>query len=169
VYLSDPNEAAIKHVREAHPEVQICSVNELYQQDVDVFSPNAIGGIITDEIARNLSAKILAGGANNPLASEEAALILHERGILYAPDFVINAGGVIMVACEIEKKGFEEAQRKTEAIYDTTLGVFEYAKQKNLPPWEAARLMAVERIEKAKAGGKKKDKDTGSGKTAALC
>jgi glutamate dehydrogenase/leucine dehydrogenase len=164
VYLSDPNESALQMVRDSHPEVMICEPEELYARPVDVFSPNAVGGVITEAVARTLDAKILAGGANNPLASEAVAQILHERNILYAPDFVINAGGVIMVANEIEKKPFDEAQRQTEAIYDTTLRVFDYAQKASLPPWEAARRMAVERVEKAKAvkGSKKGQQGNGS-------
>lgn len=172
VYLSDPNESALQMVRDTHPEVMICEPEALYAQPVDVFSPNAVGGVITEAVARTLDAKILAGGANNPLASEAVAQILHERNILYAPDFVINAGGVIMVANEIEKKPFDEAQRQTEAIYDTTLRVFDYAQKASLPPWEAARRMAVERVEKAKAvkGSKKGQQGNGSssGKKPAL-
>ena len=79
--------------------------------------------------------------------------MLAERGILYAPDFVINAGGVIMVACEIEHLSFEKAREKTLDIYDTTLRVFDFAKQHNLLPWEAARRLAVKRIEDAQAQG----------------
>lgn len=179
VYLSDPNAQALQHVKEAHPEVILCNPQELYNQTVEVFSPNAIGGVITDDIARALNAQILAGGANNPLATEEGPQILQQRGILYAPDFVINAGGVIMVACEIEKKPFDEAQRQTEAIYDTTLRVFDYAKQSNLLPWDAARRLAEQRIEKTRAvkdaapsknaGDKKSGNGSSTGKKPALC
>jgi glutamate dehydrogenase/leucine dehydrogenase len=167
VYISDPNRDAMQHVKDSHPEVTICTPEELYGLDLEVFSPNAIGGVITEDVAKSLNTKVLAGGANNPLAAEPVAQILHDRGILYAPDFVINAGGVIMVACEIEGKSFDQAQRKTEAIYETTLRVFDYAKKHDVLPWEAARILAVQRIETTKA--QKKDNGKGTGKAPALC
>lgn len=168
VYVSDPNAEAVKMVKDTHPEVTVCESQELLAMPVEVFSPNAIGGSITEDVARKLDAQIVAGGANNPLSSIEAAQLLHERGVLYAPDFVINAGGVIMVASEINKETFDQAQRKTEAIYDTTLRVFDYAKQNSLPPWEAARVLAVHRIEKTKTMKRDHGQGSGSGKTAAL-
>lgn len=174
VYATDTSQDSLQHLKDSHPEVEICTPDVLYRMDVDIFSPNAIGGLITDEVARYLNAKILAGGANNPLGGEHAASILHERGILYAPDFVINAGGVIMVACEIEKQSFEQAQAKTEAIYDTTLRVFDEAKRLNKLPWEAARFLAAQRIEQAKAAKNAKPSQSKTGeatgrKTTVLC
>jgi glutamate dehydrogenase/leucine dehydrogenase len=174
VYISDISEKALEHVKDTYPAVEVCSSLSLYDKEVDVFSPNAIGGVVTEGVAYGLKAKILAGGANNPLASENVAKILHKRGILYAPDFVINAGGVIMVACEIEKLSFEEAQKKTEGIYDTTLKVLDYAKRNELLPWEAAQKLAIERIKESQdrgyhfGRGKGLDRK-GNGKAAALC
>lgn len=153
IFISDINEQALAHVKENYPAVNVCKTLELYDKDVDIFSPNAIGGTIDEGVAHGLKAKILAGGANNPLASENVAKILHQRGILYAPDFVINSGGVIMVAFELEKKTFEEAHQKTLGIYDTTLNVFEFAKRNNMLPWQAAQKLAMNRIEEAKARG----------------
>lgn len=153
VYIADINEQALAHVKDAFPTVEICNPLQLYEKEVDVFSPNAIGGSITNDVAQSLKAKILAGGANNPLAGEETALILHQRGILYAPDFVINAGGVIMVASELEKKSFTDAEQKTMGIYDTTLRVFEHAKRHNILPWNAAQQLAIHRIQEAQASG----------------
>jgi len=155
VYISDINQDALKRVKEQFPSVEICDSLSLYDKEVDVFSPNAIGGIITPGVAHGLKAKILAGGANNPLSDETVGDVLRQRNILYAPDFIINAGGVIMVACEIDKTGFETARQKTESIYDTTLRVFEYAKKQNLAPWHAARTLAEERIKTAQQSQQK--------------
>lgn len=150
VYISDLNQDALNRIKDEFPTVQLCDSLSLYDKEVDVFSPNAIGGVITAGVAHGLKAKIVAGGANNPLFDASVAQMLHERGILYAPDFVINAGGVIMVACEIEKHSFEEAEKKTQGIYDTTLRVYEYGKKNNLLPWAAAQHLALERIDKAR-------------------
>ncbi|MCE3233956.1 MAG: leucine dehydrogenase [Vampirovibrio sp.] len=153
VYLSDIDLHAMANVKEAYPAVRLCKPEELFGLEVDVFSPNAIGGVITETIAHTLKAKIVAGGANNPLADESVAAILHKRGILYAPDFVINAGGVIMVACELERKSFRQATDKTLEIYDTTLRVFDYARRRHLLPWDAAQHLATLRIQEARADG----------------
>jgi leucine dehydrogenase len=169
VYISDINEKALAHVKESFPAVNVCDSLQLYDKEVDVFSPNAIGGVVTEGVAYGLKAKILAGGANNPLANETIGKVLAKRGILYAPDFVVNAGGVIMVACEIEKLSFEEARKKTEGIYETTLKVFDYAKRNELLPWDAARELALKRIQESRAKGYHYGKGQGLGKTAALC
>ncbi|MEB3285952.1 MAG: Glu/Leu/Phe/Val dehydrogenase dimerization domain-containing protein [Vampirovibrionales bacterium] len=150
VFISDINQAALQAVKDEFPAVTICDPLSLFDNEVDVFSPNAIGGVVTQGVAHGLKAKIIAGGANNPLESADVAQVLHERGILYAPDFIVNAGGVIMIAGEIEHYSFEDAKKRTDAIYDTTLRVFDYAKQKNLLPWDAAQHLALERIEKAR-------------------
>ncbi len=169
VYISDINAKALAHMKELYPAVTLCDSLQLYDKEVDVFSPNAIGGIITEGVAHGLKAKILAGGANNPLASEQVAVTLQKRGILYAPDFVINAGGVIMVACELENLSFEAAHDKTMGIYDTTLQVFDYAKRNELLPWDAARELAVKRIEESQAKGYHYGRGQGVEKPAALC
>jgi len=169
VWISDINEKALAHIKDNFPAVNVCDSLQLYDKEVDVFSPNAIGGVVTEGVAHGLKAKILAGGANNPLAAENVAVILQKRGILYAPDFVINAGGVIMVACEIEKLGFEAAQEKTMGIYDTTLKVFDYAKRNELLPWDAARDLAVERIKKAQSNGYHFGRGKTTGKPMAVC
>ncbi len=153
IFIADINEPVLAQVKEHYPTVTLCNPLELYDKDVDVFSPNAIGGTIDAGVAHSLKTKILAGGANNPLGSEKVAHMLHERDILYAPDFVINSGGVIMVACELEKQSFEAAREKTLGIYDTTLRVFEYAKQHGMLPWNAAQKLALNRIEEAQARG----------------
>lgn len=170
VYISDINQDALQKVKDQFPAVTLCDSLQLYDKEVDVFSPNAIGGVVTEGVAYGLKAKILAGGANNPLATEHIGKILHQRGILYAPDFVINAGGVIMVACELEKQSFEAAKAKTEGIYETTLRVFEYGKTHDLLPWDAAQQLAVKRIQETQAKGYHYGRGKGlNTQTAALC
>lgn len=153
VVASDTNQGSLDMVRRDFPSVTLCTPEELYTHEVDVFSPNAIGGLITEAVARDFKAKILAGGANNPLGGESVAQILQDRNILYAPDFLINAGGIIMVASEMEEVGFDEAQRRTEKIYDRTLEVLRFAKENSMLPWGAARHLALERIKEAKTSG----------------
>lgn len=150
VWISDVNEKNLNRIKYEFPLVTTVKPEEICHLPVDVFSPNAVGGVITPELAQTLDAAIVAGGANNALSDEISALILKERDILYAPDFVINSGGVIMVACEIEGLNFEAARERTEAIYDRTLEVFRVAKEEDITTIEASRRLAQRRIDLAK-------------------
>lgn len=124
-------------------------VNEIYSVDCDIFSPNALGAVINDDTIPLFKAKLIAGAANNQLKEERHGDMLVEQGILYAPDFVINAGGVINVADELIG-GYvrERAMKKVETIYDNMLRVFEIAERDGLPHYKAAEIMAEERIAK---------------------
>ncbi|MBE3553725.1 MAG: Glu/Leu/Phe/Val dehydrogenase [Thermicanus sp.] len=123
-------------------------VDEIYQVDADIFSPNALGGIVNDETIPLLKAKVIAGAANNQLREERHGDLLMEKGIIYAPDFVINAGGVINVADELNGYNRERAMKKVELIYDNILKVFEIADRDGIPHYKAANRMAEERIAK---------------------
>lgn len=150
VIVTDASEVSLDSFIQAYPQVKAVAPDEIYTQDVDVFSPNAIGGLLTADIAKKMSAKIVCGGANNPLDAPETAEVLHHRGILYAPDFVVNAGGIIMIYSELQGYTFEKAEAMTEGIYDKTLSVFKLANDNNLLPWDAAQKIAVDRIKASK-------------------
>lgn len=110
--------------------------HEIYRVDCDLFAPCALGGILNDRTCPALSCKIVAGSANNQLQHAEVAQLLHERGILYAPDYVINAGGLIHVAAN------DDADTKIKAIYGRLKEVFRLAKTESLLPSEAADKLA---------------------------
>jgi leucine dehydrogenase len=115
---------------------------------MDIYAPCALGATINDETVHKLKAKVIAGAANNQLANENIhGPILIERGIVYAPDFVINAGGIINVYGEIANYGKEESLRRTENIYNTTLEILNFATQNNMTPQKAAMAIAENRIE----------------------
>jgi len=120
----------------------------VYDIPCDIFSPNALGGMINEETIPRLQCAIVAGAANNPLRDEHAdARRLHERGILYAPDYVINAGGLMNVAAELEGNYDPKAvMARTAHIYDTLLRVFRIANERGILPTEAAAAMAEERL-----------------------
>lgn len=124
-------------------------VNDIYSVECDIFSPNALGAVINDDTIPQIKAKLIAGAANNQLKEDRHGDILMEKGILYAPDFVINAGGVINVADELNG-GYvrDRAMKKVETIYDNMLRVFEIAERDNIPHYKAAEIMAEERINK---------------------
>lgn len=149
IYLSEINENHIKRMQAEHPEVEIVSVNDIYGLDVDVFSPCALGGSLNDETIPQIKAKIVAGSANNALFDEEKhGMMLRERGILYAPDFVINAGGLINVAHELKGYNEEDAIKDIKKIYDRLLEIFKMADENNISTQQAAKLFAKNRIEK---------------------
>ncbi|WP_339062533.1 Glu/Leu/Phe/Val dehydrogenase [Tepidibacillus marianensis] len=133
--------------------VKTVGVNEIYGVDCDIFSPNALGAIINDETIPVLKAKLIAGAANNQLKEERHGDVLQEKGMIYAPDFVINAGGVINVADELNQNGYnrERAMKKVEAVYDNILKVFEISERDRIPSYLAANKMAEERIEQMRS------------------
>ena len=122
-------------------------LDEIYGVDAEVFAPCALGAVINDKSLKQLKVRIVAGGANNQLAEERHGDLLEEQGILYAPDYVINAGGLINVNSELEGWSAERAQRKAGEIYDTLLRLFALAKEEGLPTYRAADRLAERRIE----------------------
>lgn len=120
--------------------------DEIYSVDCDIYSPCALGGVLNDETLPVIKAKVIAGSANNQLKTEKHGEIIHEKGIVYAPDYVINSGGVINVADELNGYNQERAFKKVEGIYDTLLHVFDISRQQNIPTSVAADRMAEERI-----------------------
>lgn len=147
VVITDVNPAAVEMVREEFPSVRVVgSTEELVASPLDVYAPCALGGAITDDVVEVLSATIICGAANNQLAHPGVEKALEERGIRYAPDYCVNAGGLIQVADELEGFSFNRAQQRATGIYDTTLGVFELAASDGVPPAIAADRLAERRM-----------------------
>ncbi|MBT8257457.1 MAG: leucine dehydrogenase [Bacteroidia bacterium] len=128
-----------------------CSVFEgedVYSADVDIYAPCALGATINDETIDRLKAKVIAGAANNQLANEDKhGKLLLEKGIVYAPDFLINAGGIINVFAELEGYDKAEIKTKTENIFNTTLEILQHAKINNISSHNAALEIARKRID----------------------
>lgn len=123
----------------------------IYDQAADVFSPNALGATINDETLPRLKVQLIAGGANNQLAEDRHGDELEKRKILYAPDYVINGGGVINVYGELHRWPVERAKKKAGEIYETLLRIFEIARRERIPTYRAADRLAEQRI--AAVGG----------------
>ncbi len=121
-------------------------LDDIYGVQAEIFSPCALGAVINDTTVKQLKVRIVAGGANNQLAEERHGDMLEEKGILYAPDYVINAGGLINVNSELEGWSAERAERKAGEIYDTLLRLFALAKEEGLPTYRAADRLAERRI-----------------------
>ncbi len=136
------------NVRRAKEELgaQVVDIDDIYSVECDIFSPCALGAIINDQTIPLLKAKVIAGSANNQLKEDVHGDRLHERGIVYAPDYVINAGGLIHVADELEGYNRERAFKKVETIYDNLLKVFIISEREKIPTYQAANRLAEERI-----------------------
>lgn len=145
--VTDIQDDVIKHVVDEMGATAVGS-EEIFGVEADIFAPCAMGAVINDATIPQFKFKIIAGAANNVLKEERHGDKLHELGILYAPDYVINAGGVINVADELEGYNYERALNKVEMVYDNVAKVIEIAKRDNIPTYKAADRMAEERIEK---------------------
>ena len=118
----------------------------IYEQKADIFAPCALGGIINDRTIDQLKVEIVAGGANNVLLETRHGDMLEQKNILYAPDYVANAGGVINVYSELAGWTRERSLRKADEIYETTLGVFDIAREQRIPTHVAADRLAERRL-----------------------
>jgi valine dehydrogenase (NAD+) len=152
VVVSDVDDQAIERVRQRHPEVDVVADSvAMTGADIDVYAPCALGGALDDDSVARLRATIVCGAANNQLAHPGVEKQLAERGILYAPDYVVNSGGVIQVADEAESLntgGFDMARARNRAtkIFDTTLKIFAMAAEEGVPPAVAADRLAERRM-----------------------
>jgi leucine dehydrogenase len=150
VTISDINEQRLHEVGSKYG-AKIFSGSDLYGADVDIYAPCALGATINDDTIHKIKAKIIAGAANNQLANEVIhGNILKDKGILYAPDFLINAGGVINVYSELANLSKEEVMAKTENIYNTSLEIFKFAEDNNITTHQAAMSIAQKRIDDRK-------------------
>ncbi|MGE5580368.1 MAG: Glu/Leu/Phe/Val dehydrogenase dimerization domain-containing protein [Bacillota bacterium] len=124
---------------------------KIYDVECDIFAPCALGAVINDETLPRLRCKIVCGAANNQLLESKHGNALAEKGILYAPDFIANGGGVINVADELNPAGYNEerALGRVSRIYDIAMKIFAMAKEKGIATHEAADLYAEQRINKA--------------------
>ena len=150
VTISDINEARLHEVGSKYG-AKIYTGDDLYSLDVDIYAPCALGAIINDDTINKIQAKVIAGAANNQLANEVVhGQLLKDKGILYAPDFLINAGGVINVYSEIAHLTKEQVIEKTENIYNTALEIFDFADKNNITTHQAAFSIAQNRIDERK-------------------
>jgi valine dehydrogenase (NAD+) len=152
VVIYDTSAAAAGHVQAQHPAVTVAqSRAELIASRLDVFSPCALGGSVDDAAVAALGtragdAKVICGGANNQLGHPGIAKLLADYGIVYAPDYLVNAGGVIQVADELNGFSFERARARAEQIFATTQQLFATAAAEGVPPGVAAGRLAERRM-----------------------
>lgn len=147
VYVSDISAERLKYVADTYG-AEVVSADKMFDLDIDIYSPCALGASLNDESISRLKCQVVAGAANNQLEDEKRhGLQLMDKGIIYAPDFLINCGGVINVAAEYEG-GYqrERAYQKTEKVYSICSDILKKAEQEKITPQEAAMEMALKRI-----------------------
>lgn len=148
ICFTEINEKHIERMKREHPQVQFVAPEEIYGQEVDVFVPCALGGAINSDTIEKLRAPIIAGSANNVLLDEDLhGKMLADRGIVYCPDFVINAGGLINVYHELQGYQRERALADAAIIYDRLLEILAIADKEGVSSQQAAKIFAKQRME----------------------
>jgi len=147
VYINDISEERLKAASERYG-VEVVAADKMFDLDIDIYAPCALGATINDDTLSRLKCKVICGAANNQLADEKFhGEAVGKQGILYAPDYVVNAGGIINVYYELEGYNRDRAMAHAEKIYETTYNLFQFAKKENIPTYMAANRLAEQRIE----------------------
>lgn len=147
VYISDIYEPLLKEVSNKYG-AKVVGLDEIYDLDVDIYAPCALGATINDDTLSRLKCAIIAGSANNQLKEETIhGEMIMKKGMVYAPDFAINSGGVINCYSEVSRLSDQWALAKADEIYDTVLQIVNRSKNENIPTFKIANKMAEERIE----------------------
>ncbi|MBT3235863.1 MAG: Glu/Leu/Phe/Val dehydrogenase [Bdellovibrionales bacterium] len=147
VYFTDINEKNIEEFKTMCPSSEFVDVEQIYDIPCDIYAPCALGATVNDNTIGRLTCKIVAGAANNQLQEDNHGMELKKRDILYAPDYLINAGGLMNVSIEFEGWNDGKARRMVDTIFDTTLKIFEMSDEKNISVNQATDLMAEKRLE----------------------
>jgi leucine dehydrogenase len=145
VFVTDINEGSVESAVAMGAEA--VGLDEIYDVDADVFSPCALGAVVNENTIPRFKFKVVAGAANNQLATNECGDELEAKGILYAPDYAVNAGGLMNVSIEFEGYNEQRAYRMTRAIYYNLKQIFKIAKRDGIGTWQASDRMAEERIQ----------------------
>lgn len=154
LYVTDINENMVKelvHQSEHTPgKVHVVTGDDIYSAPADVFIPCALGGIINDRTIEKLKVKAVVGSANNQLLEDHHGDVLRDMGILYAPDYIVNAGGLIQVADELHHPNKERVLQQTRAIYDTLVQIYDHAEEEGCSTVHASNVFCENRIERRK-------------------
>ncbi|GAB5418602.1 MAG: Glu/Leu/Phe/Val dehydrogenase [Crocinitomicaceae bacterium] len=147
VFITDIHAPTLKRVSETYG-AKVVGLEEIYDIDMDIYAPCALGATISDDTLSRLKCSIIAGAANNQLKVESVhGKAVMERGIIYAPDFALNAGGVINCYSEVKGLSADWAMKKAEEIYGTISNIVKRSMSENVPTYQIANKMAEERIE----------------------
>ncbi len=151
IFVADVDKKSLKAISELAEklpgEVEMVSLDDIYSVDADIFVPCAIGGVINDDTLKNFKMQAIVGSANNVLKSNHHGRVVHERGILYAPDYIVNSGGLIQVADELYGANKDRVMAKTRNIGHSLEKIFEISKEKNIETFRAADEMCEQKLE----------------------
>lgn len=148
VYISDINDAKLKEATTRYPQVEVVDNKTIFDLEMDIYAPCALGATVNTESINKMKCPVIAGGANNQLADENVhGPMLVQKGIIYVPDFVINAGGIINISIEIDGYNKDRAYNTVAKIYDRTLSIFDIAEKDNIHTQLAAMRMAEKRLQ----------------------
>ncbi len=147
IFVTDINEQNTEKFKEVVPNAEVVGIDEIYDIDCDIYAPCALGATVNDNTIDRLKCKIVCGAANNQLQEERHGDILKEKNILYAPDYLINAGGLMNVSIEFEGWSDNKANRMVDTIFETTLKIFKISDEQNIPVYKATDILAESRIE----------------------
>jgi leucine dehydrogenase len=154
VYLTDIHDDKLAAIKAEYPAITVVGPDSIYDLDMDIYSPCALGATVNDDTLKRLKCSVIAGAANNQLADETVhGKAVMDKGILYAPDFLINAGGIIN--CAWERKGYNRkaAMNQTAGIYETALRIFKASTELGIPTYLAANQAAEHRVSSMRAAG----------------
>lgn len=143
---TDINERNIERMKNEFPSAEYIQPEKIFDADCDVYAPCALGASVNDDTINRLKCKIVCGAANNQLKEDRHGQELKDRGILYAPDYLINAGGLMNVSIEFEGWSDVKSRRMIDKIYHTTLEIFKISDEQNIPVNKASDVLAEKRI-----------------------
>lgn len=146
IFISDIDKSRINLIKRKYKNIQIIDTNKIHNKKVDFYCPCALGGEFNEKIVKELNCKVICGGANNQLENEEVGKLIFKKGIIYVPDYLANAGGLINVSDELEKGGYspQRVYKKIELVYKRTLFILNQSIKYNKP----TNLIANELAEK---------------------
>jgi leucine dehydrogenase len=147
VLVCDINEAKLKTAKEKYPAIEVIPNENIFDREMDIYAPCALGATVNTESINKMKCPVIAGAANNQLADENIhGPMLVEKGIIYAPDFLINAGGIINIAIELDGYNYDRAINTVGKIYNRTLEIFDLAEKEKVHTQLAAMHMAEKRL-----------------------
>lgn len=150
IYAADPNPEKLKYIHKKFPKVKLLSPEEIIRQKTDIFSPCALGDVLDKTAIKKLRSEMIVGGANNQLASADIGEGLHKAGVLYAPDYAVNSGGLMAIVDELENKNTDKRRLnyKLRKIGNTLKEILEVSGEKNLAPNLVADELAQKKLSK---------------------
>ena len=147
IIFTEINDDNIQRMKETVPSAEFVDPNAFYETNMDIYAPCALGATINDDTINKFKCKLVNGAANNQLKEDRHGLELREKGILYSPDYLINAGGLMNVSIEFEGWNDTKSRRMIDTIYDTTLNIYKISDEQNISVGKAADVLAENRLD----------------------